>query len=127
MNYEKIYNQIITRARQENRSKDGVNYYENHHIIPKCLNGLNEESNLVLLTGREHFICHWILTKIHPCSTKLVYAFWAMCNQKIKIKQRGIPQVVEHMMKQENYFPKTTQKVKVHTSRPMKGVLQKKL
>lgn len=42
------------------------NYYENHHIIPRSLNGSNSSENLVLLTAREHFICHWLLVKIFP-------------------------------------------------------------
>lgn len=59
MNYEKIYNQIIERAKLSNRIKSKENYFEKHHIIPKCLGGDNEKENLVLLTAREHFICHW--------------------------------------------------------------------
>lgn len=41
-----------------------VGYTEKHHIIPKCLGGLNDKTNLVNLTGREHFICHHLLTKM---------------------------------------------------------------
>ena len=62
MNYNKIYNDLIEKAR--NRvSIDG--YYEVHHIIPKCLNGNDEPSNLVKLTAREHFIAHLLLANIH--------------------------------------------------------------
>lgn len=39
-------------------------YFEKHHIIPKCLGGTNDFSNLVCLTAREHFICHLLLVKI---------------------------------------------------------------
>jgi hypothetical protein len=39
-------------------------YTENHHIIPKSLGGLNSSTNLVILTAREHFVCHWLLTKM---------------------------------------------------------------
>jgi len=34
---------------------------ESHHIIPRSLGGSNEKSNRVLLTGREHLICHNLL------------------------------------------------------------------
>lgn len=34
-------------------------YTEKHHIIPKSLGGDNSKTNLVVLTGRQHFICHW--------------------------------------------------------------------
>lgn len=41
-------------------------YYENHHILPKScgLGGENDSDNLVKLTFREHFIVHWLLTKM---------------------------------------------------------------
>jgi hypothetical protein len=38
-------------------------YIEEHHIIPKSLGGTNKKHNLVKLTYREHFLCHWLLTK----------------------------------------------------------------
>ena len=48
MNHQKIYDLIIQRAQSENRKKlKKTNslyvYYENHHIIPKCLDGTNEK------------------------------------------------------------------------------------
>jgi hypothetical protein len=61
MNYSKVYDDICKRA--VNRIKDPIQYYERHHILPKSLGGLNTKDNLVYLTGREHFICHWLLTK----------------------------------------------------------------
>ena len=39
-------------------------YIERHHIIPKSLGGNNSKSNIVKLSAREHFICHWLLTKM---------------------------------------------------------------
>jgi hypothetical protein len=39
-------------------------YFEKHHVIPKCLGGSNDPSNIVHLTAREHFICHLLLVKI---------------------------------------------------------------
>ena len=62
MLYSKVYNDIISRAR--NRNLQG--YKERHHVIPKCLGGSNESDNLVDLTFREHFICHWLLVKMYP-------------------------------------------------------------
>ena len=79
MDYNKIYNQLIQRAISENRSKHNGIYYEKHHIIPKCLGGDDKKSNLVLLTAREHFIAHWILTKIYPDNYKIIYAFNSFC------------------------------------------------
>lgn len=91
MNYLKIYKQIIKNAKQQHRKKtspknDNYVYYENHHIIPKCLcqNKIwkNFKNNLVLLTIKEHYICHILLTKIFPQNKNLLYACWWMSQCK---------------------------------------------
>lgn len=64
MNYQKIYNNIIENAKTQNRQK-GTVYYESHHIVPKSLGGSNKKENLVLLTPKEHFICHRLLIEIY--------------------------------------------------------------
>ena len=77
MNYQKIYESIIEQAKLEKR-KRGNTYYENHHILPKCLKGTNDKENLVLLTAKEHFICHKLLTYIYPENRDLATAFHFM-------------------------------------------------
>jgi hypothetical protein len=77
MNWQNIHDQIIKKAK--NRKKEG--YLENHHIIPKCMGGSDDSSNLVKLTPREHFIIHKILTILYPSNSKLHFAVWAMSNQ----------------------------------------------
>ena len=61
--YERWHDQIVARARKR-KIKHG--YFERHHIIPRSHGGSDEKSNLVNLTYREHFLIHWILTKMHP-------------------------------------------------------------
>ena len=70
------YAAITDRART--RKIDG--YTERHHIIPKSLNGTDDKNNLVDLTAREHFICHWLLTKMHTgeAKAKMIYALNGM-------------------------------------------------
>jgi hypothetical protein len=69
--YTKWYFNIVSNA--QNRNISG--YTEKHHIIPKSLGGNNTQINLVKLTAREHFICHWLLTKmVHE--TKHQYQMW---------------------------------------------------
>lgn len=72
--YTTTYYQIVERA----RFRVLTAYAENHHIIPEALfiirsrpgrSGFIEgnpdsSSNIVRLTAREHFICHWLLTKM---------------------------------------------------------------
>jgi 5-methylcytosine-specific restriction endonuclease McrA len=69
--YTKWYFNVITAA----QSRDISGYTEEHHIIPKSLGGNNKKENLVKLTGREHFICHWLLTKM-VSDTKQKYQMW---------------------------------------------------
>ena len=57
MDYMRIYNSIIQNAQSKNRKKGKGEYFENHHILPKCQGGTNNPNNLVLLTAREHYIC----------------------------------------------------------------------
>ena len=81
MDYKKLYNKFIKHAQKDNRIKNS-NKYENHHILPECLGGTLDEYNMVLLTFREHYLVHYILTKIHYDNNDLQYAFWAMNNQQ---------------------------------------------
>lgn len=53
-------------------------FYEKHHIIPKCLGGTDEKSNIVLLPTRVHFIAHAFLHKAYPKELKLAQAFGMM-------------------------------------------------
>ena len=55
-------------------------YTEKHHIIPKCMGGSNDFSNLIQLTAREHYICHYLLTKFTSGKEyyKVMFAFKAM-------------------------------------------------
>ena len=68
--YTHCYYSIIDKAKGQDRKKKCGIYYENHHILPKCLGGLNNKENLVLLNAREHFICHWLLIKMVKYNSK---------------------------------------------------------
>ena len=65
MNLDKCYLNLIQRAKGENRQKGLGIYFEEHHIIPKCLNGTDDPDNLVLLTAKEHYVAHHLLHKIY--------------------------------------------------------------
>lgn len=63
---------------------------EKHHILPRCMGGW-EDGNLVRLSAREHFIAHALLARAFPEDSKIVFAFWGMCNQKNEHQQRTRP------------------------------------
>lgn len=74
--------------RANTRSKANVllgGYCEQHHILPKCMDGTDEKSNLVFLSAREHFIAHILLVKIYPKTPGLLYA----CHRLMYDKQGG--------------------------------------
>lgn len=75
--YHKWYMAIIEIAKQRT---DELDYSELHHIIPRSLGGLDSDHNLVRLTAREHFICHFLLTKFTTGQhyQKMVYACQGM-------------------------------------------------
>lgn len=78
--YYKWYFSIIKNA--QDKTPNNLNYKESHHIIPKSIGGDNSSKNLVSLTAREHFLCHWLLTKFTQGieKRKMSYALWAMMN-----------------------------------------------
>ena len=85
--YYLLYCSIIYNARTKKREKNKEIYFENHHILPRCMfpeyENLKEHTwNSVLLTPREHFICHYLLCKMVNKNTpewyKLVRAFTFM-------------------------------------------------
>jgi hypothetical protein len=91
MNYKKIYDSIISK-RQCNLVPDNV-YSENHHILPRSLGGKDIKENLVRLTAREHFICHYLLVKIYKDDiinyNKMITAFQMLkLNPNSKVKNR---------------------------------------
>jgi hypothetical protein len=85
--YTNWYYNIITNAQARTLPKEI--YIERHHIIPKSLGGDNSINNLVKLTAREHFICHWLLYKMvsNTNKSKMANAWFRMC-QKNKFQKR---------------------------------------
>jgi hypothetical protein len=74
--YQTWYQNITNRARS--RTLDG--YSERHHVVPRSLGGSDDADNLVDLTAREHFVCHWLLTKMYTGEAryKMINAMYIM-------------------------------------------------
>lgn len=85
--YSRWYLALINQAQSQSRSrlKKGdlsYIYYENHHIIPRSI---FKNDNTVLLTPKEHFICHLLLTRM--CKSRrdqmrMLNAFQMMANTR---------------------------------------------
>jgi hypothetical protein len=80
MNYFRIYEELVMKGYGRKKG-DGV-YLERHHIKPKCLGGTDSKTNLTFLTGREHFVAHLLLTKMHPENDRLMFALNCMLRSK---------------------------------------------
>jgi hypothetical protein len=91
MNYQAIYDRLIDRAICQDRTKGDGTYYEKHHIVPRCLGGTNDVLNLVLLTAKEHYLAHHLLTKIYPNNPKISYAYIMMCKMDNSFQDRFVP------------------------------------
>ena len=79
MTYEEFINNILeTRG----RFACGDEYHQRHHIIPRCLDGTNNEDNLIDLFAREHFEAHRLLALENPDNNKLISAWWLMSHAK---------------------------------------------
>lgn len=103
--YSRWYYNIIQNAKCQVRNKK-ESYFESHHILPKCIGGKNDLNNLVLLTCREHIICHWLLTKMFSDSTKyrMRRAFAAMMMNS-KFHQRFISLRTTAIAREQKFGP----------------------
>lgn len=91
------YNDLVENARKN--PYDG--YVERHHIIPRCLGGTNDVSNLVKLRGRDHFVAHQMLIEMFPVKSqewvKMVYALHKMSFGRQKEKYDITPEEYEEI------------------------------
>lgn len=71
MNYQKVYDTIVERAKSRNLQ----GYKERHHIVPICMHGTDDPENIVELTAKEHFLCHKLLVFIYPSNIGLWHAY----------------------------------------------------
>lgn len=123
---EFIQNILNTRG----RFACGEEYHERHHILPKCMEGSNDEENLIDLYAREHFIAHKLLALENPNNDKLIFA-WNMMSVHIKSNSRYIltPEEYEELRKavavaisNTNKGRKDTEEQRKRKSERLKGI-----
>ena len=90
MNYERIYNAIITNAQSIGITENITeNISENHHIIPRCMGGTDDSDNLIRVTPESHYVLHQLLVKMYPSNSQLIYAANMMTVGRTNNKQYG--------------------------------------
>lgn len=108
--YSRIYFSIIEKARYSNRKKLSPDdfdfiYYESHHIIPRSFGGIET----VLLTAKEHFICHLLLCKMTEGQARIKMLHALKCMQEMRGKGN----------KQQRYSSKIYEKLKTEICQAM--------
>lgn len=63
MDYHRIYSEFIEDRKRRESALTG--YVERHHILPRCMGGGDDISNLVRLTPEDHFFAHLVLAKAY--------------------------------------------------------------
>jgi len=110
--YTKWYFSIIDKALVRGWSKkNSPQYVESHHIIPKSIVPNN---NTVLLTAKEHFICHLLLPRMMKdvvYKNKMLYALWHISHHMSGLRNLKINSRTYNKIKQ-NYKQMVSEKYK---------------
>jgi uncharacterized protein YdiU (UPF0061 family) len=109
MDYRKIYENLC-KTRQIQRGSEKKTGYELHHIHPASLGGSDDKSNLVLLTYREHYLAHLLLTKIYSNEPKMHYAFLCMIrdpHENRRLTSRMIETIKNNFSQFKSWYSKT--------------------
>ncbi len=91
--YLKRYYNFINSCIETNKNLLPTDYTENHHICPKAKDLFPEYRELLkfpwnkaILTGRQHFVAHWILSKAYPESNVCIGYIRMMTSKKSGIR-----------------------------------------
>ena len=74
MTYNEFIQNIIVNRGQWAFTEEDI--YEIHHILPRCMGGGDEESNLVLMNYRCHVLAHCLLFLMNQENASLATAAW---------------------------------------------------
>jgi len=99
MNYDNIYDHLITRAFARQLWCPFQGYKEKHHILPECLfpefkDLKKHPENCAILTPEEHYLAHQLLVKMsryknHANYKGLVYGAHKMCSNSTTQKRNN--------------------------------------
>ncbi len=92
--YTSAYYRIINRSLERNHIKERHDGFQTHHIIPRCFGGTDSANNLVVLTYKEHRVCHRLLIRITSGANKhkMMYAY-KLFNKQYDTSHLPSPQI----------------------------------
>lgn len=92
--YTNKYFFIINRALKLGRTKTVGDNNQTHHIVPRCMGGTDDLHNLVVLSYKEHRVCHRLLIKMTEGEHKhkMMYAY-LLFNKNYDTSQIVSPQI----------------------------------
>ena len=97
--YQSWYNKIIAHY----AGFDKPDLCERHHIVPRSLGGSDEESNIVSVSPRVHYVLHLLLYKMTSGEdkSKMWFAVWNMSHQG-KVKTGSMYQFIREQTTQKH-------------------------
>jgi len=93
MNYLKLYESLCAKGKLERDLK----YKESHHILPKCLGGSDSFDNLTVLSAKEHYLAHRLLTKIYSDNPKILHAYSMLSVDSLRTKRKYTSKQYQNM------------------------------
>lgn len=85
MDYFLHYRQLVEKP----RSFESWEFFELHHILPRCMGGGDDSKNIVKLSPREHQLAHLLLCKMHPKNSQLIFAANMMFSASKHLNRNG--------------------------------------
>ncbi len=127
INYHYIerYINIVSKFKERNLLKKEHLGFHSHHIVPKCLSGTNEKSNIVVLSPREHFIIHHLLWKAFP-KTGLAFAFKSMVHGTKRYGSNKITSRVYESLRLDQHYIQKGKKRSLETRRKLSEAAKKR-
>lgn len=117
--YKKWYDNII----ENSKNRKIVGYSEKHHIIPKSLGGTNDLKNISILSAKEHFICHRLLTRFTQglAKQKMCWALKNMLSSNSYHKRYNGKLYENERVLASSFISKTLKEKYQTTEHPSKG------
>lgn len=72
--YLRLYIRLIDKCKSLTKEDLSKVYYETHHILPRCLGGKDNKTNLVNMPVRYHIMAHIVILESYPESIGLIKA-----------------------------------------------------